>query len=373
MVHTFCVKPLTPVHIGDGTEIIPLEYIKENGKLKVFNFEKVVKAAKSGFLVKRILEEVRSGSSLADIFNKNYVSEVLPEYSIDARKHAVKNQSIKSFIKSMNRVYIPGSEIKGAIRTALAYSILKREENLQREAMEILKNLNKELKRAGNNRRDRTKSIRRAGNKLETLIFRNCLVRETDAKSDLLKALIVSDTYYYNPSEVLMLEKNRIVGSNRKIEEFLEVLKPDVKFEGLRIEVCETILKSLQYKFSFGNKYADVLSFRNIRKSVAEFYSDLIDVEIDYFSQKLEGKPVAKLRQIKNLINTGRFILRIGKHQGFLSATVMLFLRNADFYLYEELYKKTVPKPRNVVNKTRNVSSNGEPFGWIELEQNLCR
>ena len=50
-------------------------------------------------------------------------------YSVKAETNIFSNVDIDCFIKQNNKSYIPGTEIKGAIRTAVAYHLLQNEDH----------------------------------------------------------------------------------------------------------------------------------------------------------------------------------------------------------------------------------------------------
>ena len=116
------------------------------------------------------------------------------------------------------------------------------------------------------------------------------------------------------------------------------------------------------------NPYVDYLTLENLKEFSQEFYRFLYDVESSFFSRK--GLEVNGLDKVKEALGNGDFILRIGKHQGFLSLTIMLmfYINKKLENFYKEVYKAVVPKFSGEVNKTRKLTSENKLLGWVILK-----
>lgn len=133
-IHHLSISFFSPVHIGSGEEMTPLEYlIDPDGYFYTFSLDQVI-AAMTPQDRQRLIELQRSDKpgSLTHIRN-------LIRHRFDKGKHIVKipvtpavqsyyqdkisqtdHQLITNpFIKTMNRPYIPGTSLKGAMRTAV--------------------------------------------------------------------------------------------------------------------------------------------------------------------------------------------------------------------------------------------------------------
>lgn len=129
---TFQAQALTPIHIGSGREIDPTEFVLKNGRLVHFNPAKLIGSLSPTdretimeFLEKASLKEIQA-------FFQNHVSAEDPDHtritvsSAFLREFEAKaaNPNNQFRVEMMPRnphtgkVYIPGSSIKGAIRTA---------------------------------------------------------------------------------------------------------------------------------------------------------------------------------------------------------------------------------------------------------------
>jgi CRISPR-associated protein Csm5 len=165
------LEVLTPIHISSGKEIPSHEYIIKNNRFYRFNLNKFVKQLdtdeKQWFLEKinnRSSLEIRSiiYDFLIERFNtidfkyeigiekirgdrfKEKVDNLIEDlYFKNLKQDSFQNSNslnIKEFINVHNKKYIPGSSIKGAIRTALVnesfkndYYFLEKNKNIPKD------------------------------------------------------------------------------------------------------------------------------------------------------------------------------------------------------------------------------------------------
>ena len=132
MLYKIRLTPLTPIHIGTGATIEPYEYVitdrlyKFRPELFIANLQKndqerFLKLASQDVLVMREFVRNRFRGSSAGL---EYAIDVHPE-ALRIYEERLKNirsdLSVSPCIKSSGMPYIPGSSLKGAIRTALLY------------------------------------------------------------------------------------------------------------------------------------------------------------------------------------------------------------------------------------------------------------
>lgn len=132
------LTPLTPLHIAAGDTIEPFEYVIDAGRLYKFEPE--------AFLLTLAPDEQNQFVELAGknlLQARQFLSErgdlikQIAEYSVLVDQRAEKDYiarlsnpqsdlSIGVFIRTNRRAYIPGSSLKGALRTALLYMHAKK-------------------------------------------------------------------------------------------------------------------------------------------------------------------------------------------------------------------------------------------------------
>jgi len=145
-------KPITHIHIGSGNEIDPFKYVIKNKKIYYLNelsfFRYLASEKKEQF--NKVLESCIT-ENIQKFIRDNFLEK--PEfytacYSVDAKfeefyweKFFSKDnqQIVYEFIKNgFNQPFIPGSSIKGAIRTALVHDRIDVKDNLVEEKSDVL-------------------------------------------------------------------------------------------------------------------------------------------------------------------------------------------------------------------------------------------
>lgn len=126
-----CIKTHSPLYIGSGLEYTKKEYVIQGGTVGIVNLQKLsVLIYKKGLF--ESYSDFMTGSNkdlygwlIQNRFTKEEIDSVT-DYSFSGNNvNLDKQHGIKSCIKdAFNKPYIPGSSIKGYIRTALlAYEI----------------------------------------------------------------------------------------------------------------------------------------------------------------------------------------------------------------------------------------------------------
>jgi CRISPR-associated protein Csm5 len=147
---TLRLVPLTPIHIGDGTEWRPDEYFIDKQKLCCFDQQAAMRSMRAvqriqfatalngGDLVRAAEVLRQAGRDLqqagrAHPLNSIQLSQASERELRQAMTNPLRGGAVKPFIRSGGAPFIPGSSIKGAFRTALASAALPRG---QRQASE---------------------------------------------------------------------------------------------------------------------------------------------------------------------------------------------------------------------------------------------
>ncbi|MFO1038429.1 MAG: type III-A CRISPR-associated RAMP protein Csm5 [Geminicoccaceae bacterium] len=130
-VHRFTAIPLTPIHIGDGTLLAPEDYLLEDDKVARFVPARVLADMGPG-LRRRFLQALEAGQ--LDEAQGVLREAVDPERHVVERiglsgaarqrlnnvfRHPLQRGEVRPFVRTGGRPYLPGSSLKGALRTAL--------------------------------------------------------------------------------------------------------------------------------------------------------------------------------------------------------------------------------------------------------------
>lgn len=404
------ITTLTPIHIGNSETLTPLSYVISGNLLYVINmdifFSKLSKTQRESYVewMDPILAKISELDRKADQSKGN---KELSKKLKDQKREEEKKLSLKWFIENRLRenpfefakrcldyqiafvippgregfrlhikdagrgVYIPGTEIKGAMRTSLLYTLLQDGTNY-----EILKKALNKLRLAfkktlpSQNKAKELSHVADAQSEsgIERVFLRG---KERDAKYDLLKFLQISDTNSVNIAQ-LSISPIKVLGSSKNIPPiWVETINPQTMFSfDLKIQK-EAFLTPLGL-----GKWVDGLSQEKIFESCYNRSKEMLEEERKYFvNEKIIS---ALIKRIEKENQPSSPLLRLGSGQGFLGTTVDLKVKQKDPELYEEVIRKGVsmlrrwrtqpgnfPKTRRVIlDKNKSPES---LLGWIKL------
>jgi CRISPR-associated protein Csm5 len=217
---------LSPLHIGDGNTLGPMEYFVYDGKIHFYRSEDLnrvlTKDGREDFVNYAIYQQ---SPTLQGFFEKYGGKGVLStasknaSYSLNFWGGETPTPSkVWAFIKSRNKPYIPGSEIKGAIRTAIVRKLI--DDNSQKA--NIIRNEISGLK--ADKRKEENLSI-------HTLRIPQQKWDKTfwDAKFDFMKFLFVSDASAKEVKSFVAKVENK---NTSKPGDFHEIAPEKTEFQG---------------------------------------------------------------------------------------------------------------------------------------------
>jgi CRISPR-associated protein Csm5 len=364
------VKVLSPIHIGNGEKISRLEFLVEKGRLKVYKFDRIIstieRIANPQLKNNAYLWFKTSKNLSLEEFLRNFKLTLEPNYELEING-SFNSSQVEEFIKTLEGPYIPGSELKGSIRHLIACawfmdkpdSVIERVEQLLRLS-QLLKNRKSEYQRKQDEIED----------ELEKLVFYPEGDKDTKyAQFDVLKVLSIPDSQPL-PYQNLRVEVPRLECSRKTLYP-CEALKEDVEFE-MEININKNAyegLKSVGKLPEIGKYFSDENTFWNFLTDCSrKFYSKLLDEEIRFFENCRRYTTAKHLRDLKGYLNNGGVLLRLGKHEGILSTTLLLIVKENRTDLFDQFFRNTY-KVRGQTNKTRRVNSQGLTFGWLLLER----
>lgn len=357
------VKVLSPVHIGNGEKISRLEFLVEKGRLKVYKFDRItstIERIANPQLKNNAYLWFKTSKNLSlEEFLRNFKLTLEPNYELEINGSLNPSSSqVEEFIKTLEGPYIPGSELKGSIRHLIACAWFMDKPDL------VIKRV-RQLLESG--RADDRKEQDKAERYLENLVFYP--QNETNAQFDVLKVLSIPDSQPL-PYQSLRVEVPKLVGSNRTLYP-CEALKEGVEFE-MEININKNAYRGLETQRKFpeiGKHFSDENTFWNFLADCSrKFYSKLLDEEIRFFENCRRYTTAKHLRDLKGYLNNGGVLLRLGKHEGILSTTLLLIVKENRTDLFDQFFRNTY-KVRGQTNKTRRVNSQGLTFGWLLLER----
>ena len=353
---------LSPVAVTTGDFYTDIDFTVKNGKFLFIGTKNLVKLlAKKGQTGKvyQLLNraDVRSIQELRKLIN-SMATESDAVYFLPADEDFVKKYSdnladFRRSLKTLNRlrvrkiyrnpltgsVYIPGSTLKGAIRTAIINSLITNREDL-------LEKLRKAIK----------ESISKAKETLESNLLcepepeKRRLFKvnsNRDFSRDFMRFMKVSDLREVKSEVRVGVSYNFKPGERKrkKISENLEYVNSGV-FEG-EIVIYPGYLKSI-FK-----SCEPELSFEKIVKYLGNHYYGVYKKE-----EKRFGKAVKLSEDYLN--SKTKAIVKLGFHAGALSKTVA-----------DDSVRRVKAHPKKNIFKPQPETTwviNGEPMGWALLE-----
>lgn len=135
------ITPLTPVHVGSGETIEPFEYLLRGDELWVLSpqrllellqgedLENYLKALERGpFAAREALAKIASATDLRPAITwRAPVGRAFARYLEEAFEKRTGELAVRVFPRSLKGPYLPGSSLKGAIRTVLLFDLSREE------------------------------------------------------------------------------------------------------------------------------------------------------------------------------------------------------------------------------------------------------
>ncbi|HHT9121419.1 MAG TPA: type III-A CRISPR-associated RAMP protein Csm5 [Candidatus Wunengus sp. YC63] len=351
------LKLLTPVHISDGYEgeLIPTEYvITDSGQLHKIDLAKLISQLPEDklnllntFLEREDIIGIRN--FIKSLWNEcqNLFSDSI-EYSMNAGDlseyyNNLQNENDASqlivipFIRSGKRTFIPGSSIKGAIRTAFINELFKTQIDYSLNRSDIRKEAQMLEEKTLNYgyRDDETGKWKR------------------NVAKDPFKALKISDAFA--PSDNSIVKKIEIVrktGAGKFDITGMEQMKifEEVLIEGIVINV------EVRLDNRYFNNIDRQISLEQVANSCRTFYRRVLQHERDNyftdFDKEVKMSRISDLyTEFLNLNESPKsFLLRIGKNSGRNSLSFNLCNK-----------KGVEPKSRKLTIEGKEYL----PLGWV--------
>lgn len=396
------VTIVSPVHIGTGKKITPFEFALTEKKFVVMDMDKILAGdpEKADVLIAK-LSCAALRFSLSEFLTpdeSNNPSFWKYSAGLDASTKAVLNQELRKAqnmdvdecIKTTTdyQVYIPGSSLKGAFRTALAYSTFR-----------VDKELFNDLKK-----RMRDVDWRRSDEALNDLIFWGA---RRDPKYDLFKTLRISDSSTHPADEhsleigkmkILSLTSSgqskpqgtmaaQLQALNLRASErsplkpwwtIQETLKPGIAFTGnVALEA-----RLLEKKILGWNDRQQQFALEQLIQSANIFSTDICDWELNFFENQVSEIDVNEILRfysdLKDQISRADknvCYLCLGQGIGWNKMTIGMLLEQDKGFDFKRL-RKTLrladrrlnfeyPKSRKLLMKSQDEIQ--AVYGWVRV------
>ncbi len=360
------LKTLTPVHIGSGRELSrDVEFLKMGNEVGVVDEKKILRIIGEENIPLWV-SMIEKQEPLIDYLQKRQPGLNLSQVSLRTMPLFTKNFSrIKTLkeqlIDGMGHPLIPGSSIKGAIRTAILNILLK----------ELNYNLKEnELKNFKGKFSDKN---------IQSRIFGN------DPNHDFMRFLKIGDALFEPGSLLAMsvLSMNYLFDRTKRDDKFLMLsevigteeetsirLKLDVDHWQKNIEANEIRQPVPEFMHDYESLFQAINSFTR----------ELVEGEIDFWEEDKNLNVVENyLDELENILKviknctSKETVLRLGHGSGWIFMTGG-WVKNEDLVENELYYKiEDNTRPRNNLYKdyffpkTRRMDEDGELLGFVKL------
>lgn len=219
--YEFTLTVKGPVHIGDGKTLTKVDYFFYKDRIYFPNLHKMFLYIKQMHLTSDYECFMYSANNnltywLNDKRIISAVAEKCTDYSISlVGSSASKPRNLSTFVKDpYGNPYIPGSSLKGLIRTLLlAKEIVDNPDNyaeIERDIRRGIAEIESDIRRGIRNpRANRNNMLNRESSTLEEIAFHklNCSDKRKNAVNDVFKGLIVSDSQPLSTNDLIVTQK----------------------------------------------------------------------------------------------------------------------------------------------------------------------
>jgi CRISPR type III-A-associated RAMP protein Csm5 len=335
---------LTPVHVGSGAELIrDVDFFSEGERTYVLDPERLIAA---GGGISGLAEALVARKSVGDVLRGHRFDPAsLASHTITGRVEA---QKIRVALRTADgRPMLPGSSIKGALRTLLlvGWSAHGKPHGDRGSAAETI------ITRAVQTRSERERS-----RVIDNGFFRSR--RLPDPQGDILRGLKVSDAVF--PSDQLAIFSSVAVGTTRTTLTAAESLQSKaIAVIRLRLD-GEPLLRELACPHPLP-------SWNELAEWSRAHAQHLLDGDQRYFAERSAEGPRARCEELLTQIKTlpgNALVLRLGWGTGWRTMT-------GDILSVAERNQvvRRVGKTRKVIVDGHAHRSRPEDiFGWIRLD-----
>lgn len=355
------LKTFTPIHIGTGETIHPVEYLVEKKFCRInmselfkdnnFDNGKFIQQSMKGFLY--------LGEFTPELARRyvRYELKIIPQ-CVNALLS--KRGEVREFLKSSDLPYIPGTSLKGALRTAVLWNSLKEPSREMNKVVNRLTRFRKEPKKVDD--------------ELEKLVFGE------DPKYDIFKVFHISDSVPKTTEDLEVYEIRTLTTTRdghrwKEFSVFIEGLKQGIELKG-SLKIDEWLFSSPEW--GFANK-------QNLVKSLPsycnQFAKSLIQEEKRFYQKYDRPTELKGIISVYNGLENelkkcseNEFLLHFAWGTGWHSMSIGRLLQeypNFDFRKLREMYRlgksfvPEFPKTRRIVFK-ENVPVS--ILGWVRVK-----
>lgn len=387
---TAIVQTLCPVHIGTDQRLRQFDLVPKQDSVIVIDENKILNWIAQDPAGERLASDLASHilsnrpiREFLTKYNKNL--ESLAAYQVVVEGISGPIREIHPFIKTIHhQPYLPGSSLKGSLRSSLLRGALQEKQELRQFAERLIA--------------EKARRGKSAGDEIDAKVFVSVNVGPSKwSNYDLNRVLVMRDS---KPKQIRDLAIFEVQTLSHQTNNGLEPKKNPrgdntmlIHVEALRTKVKLTLPVTWQLNLLLGEGPASQLKLREARRIMIylpEFCRaaslNLIEQEIDFYNRHGHKLLAGWFEERRSLLQKSAeevFILPMGWGSGYDAKTITDLLQNSTFKLVSESFRNTkgLGRPGNhsgspwlgpaLSPKSRKVvvqqGQDPQPVGWIAV------
>lgn len=355
------LKTKSPVIVAAGSEYQygPQEYVFTKGRLNGNLVDLVKKIDITKYY--KSLDEDKKEELLSNLLDSDFNLDEYSKSNTDIKNYEYypsvskcninPKKEIMEHVKTMNKLYIPGSSLKGALNTAILYDniTINDVEDIVRKNYLNKKKYNDILRNYFSSKK---------GNSAQKNIMRFIQISDTN----LLKIPRIYDiqSIQVKPNHTYEYYKRGGIATT-----YYETIEQNSKLNcDITIKKDKEILNQLNLK-----EKGKILDIDYIKDVLYNFSMDYIEYEQDFIDTYNIDFLKDYYKQLAKENTPDSPLIRVGLGSGFMQTTINMKTKNEDPMLYKKVqkiahkntYDYEFPKSRKITAKTK------KPLGWIKL------
>ncbi len=378
------LKTITPVHIGSGKSIWAIkmnDYLYSVDKVIEFNLNSMnqiqlnnLKFISSNNVSKQDFFRIMNINKFnlpdsAILYGKNYA-----KYVIDVNKDLFFNQ------RTLDKLIIPGSSIKGLINNLFWYYIVNESQEIKNEMIKAIIEQNRKNamnERNGYRPNDKTFS--------KTINDFNNVIKNLQSFLRIRDVIIEDEPMVYTVNRYNSKNEKMPVGNIETIPANI-IVKQEIICELNEQEkkLMEKVINEIKNNDRNYNRIKDILlkSYYNFLCNIKSilptinkaFMKEILNQEIEFIKSSGNNLDKPELLSIySNLqkeLDKGNFIVQIGKFTNYLDKTYMFALEEVYKNNFKDIFKPNPKKKHQNIESMNLIPVNNSfvPLGFIEIE-----
>lgn len=378
------LKTITPVHIGSGKSIWAIkmnDYLYSVDKVIEFNLNSMnqiqlnnLKFISSNNVSKQDFFRIMNINKFnlpdsAILYGKNYA-----KYVIDVNKDLFFNQ------RTLDKLIIPGSSIKGLINNLFWYYIVNESQEIKNEMIKAIIEQNRKNamnERNGYRPNDKTFS--------KTINDFNNVIKSLQSFLRIRDVIIEDEPMVYTVNRYNSKNEKMPVGNIETIPANI-IVKQEIICELNEQEkkLMEKVINEIKNNDRNYNRIKDILlkgyynflcNIKSILPTINKaFMKEILNQEIEFIKSSGNNLDKPELLSIySNLqkeLDKGNFIVQIGKFTNYLDKTYMFALEEVYKNNFKDIFKPNPKKKHQNIESMNLIPVNNSfvPLGFIEIE-----